>query len=138
VARSKAMRQGLRRPKAQISGSAPAVGGDGEGLAPVHVDAQDLAQVAAQVLAVALRVAARAAVPQRDVEAAVVAEGEPAAVVVGEGLAHEEQLALAARVGLLGVRRDAELRDVRVAGAVGVVHEEPPVLGVARVEGQAQ
>ena len=138
------MRQGLRRPKDQISGNAPAVARNGlsEGMAkgwpPSTSMRRILPRSAAQVLAVALGVAARAAVAQRDVEAPVVPEGQPAAVVVGEGLAHEEQLALAARVGLLGVRGDAELRDVRVAGAVGVVHEEPPVLGVARVEGQAQ
>ena len=55
----------------------------------VDVEAEDLAQDRRQLLSVALRVAAGAAVAQPEVEVAVRAEGELAAVVIGERLLAE-------------------------------------------------
>jgi hypothetical protein len=93
----------------------------------------------AEVLAVLLRVAAAAAVAQGDVEEPVGPEGETAAVVVREGLGHEQDALLAARIRDVPCRRvRPELGDVGVAVAVGVVDEEAAVLGVTRVEGEAE
>ena len=57
------------------------------------------------VLAVADRVAAAAAVAEADVEVAVGADGELAAVVVGEGLLDDQQLAAAVLVDPSSGRR---------------------------------
>ena len=58
---------------------------------------QDLPEQRLDVLAVALRVTARAAVTEGDVEEPVGPEGDPAAVVVREGLGDLEDRDLAAR-----------------------------------------
>ena len=71
-------------------------GRDGVGRSPVGrlgVDAQDLAEQGLGVLAVAVGVAAAAPVAEPDVEVAVGAEHQLAAVVVRERLGHEQQLA---------------------------------------------
>jgi hypothetical protein len=96
-----------------------------------------LAQARVEALAVALRVEAAAAVAEADVELAVGAEGDVAAVVVGEGLADGEDLEGRRGVGRAGVG-GAVLDDVRVAAGVGVVDEEAAVRGVVGVEGHAQ
>src|SRR6185295_12054856 len=114
------------------------VGGNGVRGSPVHVDAQHLAEQGPEVLAVAERIAAAAAVAEADVQHPVATEGEATPVVVGEGLRDEEHLALAPGIGGIGSRRGVELRDVGVAVAIGVVHEEAAVLGVAGVEGEAE
>ena len=90
VARSKLKRHGLRRPYAQISPRAPARvrerirRRDRVRRAVIDVDAQDLAEELIEVLGVVVRIAAGAAVAGADVEKAVRAELELAAVVVGE------------------------------------------------------
>ena len=59
----------------------------------VHVEAQELGQPAVQVLAVVVGVEGAAAVAQPEVQQPVRAEGELAAVVVGERLLDGQQLA---------------------------------------------
>src|SRR5439155_16458592 len=83
-------------------GAEGVVGRHRVGAAPVHVDAEHLAEERAEVLAVAEGVAPAAAVAEADVEHAVAAEREAAPVVVGEGLLDEEHEALAARIRGVG------------------------------------
>ena len=68
-------------------------------VARVHVDPQQLAQQRVESLAHVERVAARPAIAGADVEVAVGPEGDPAAVVIGEGLRDLEQDLDVARIG---------------------------------------
>jgi hypothetical protein len=111
------------------------VGGNPVGAAPgrPRVDAEDLAEQGVQRLPVAEGVAAAPAVAEGDVEPAVGAEGELAAVVVGERVLEVEQRPLRARVGLPAAH--GQLRDLVVAVPVGVGQVQ--VAAVGR-EGQAE
>ncbi len=127
-------------------------GGNGVGQAGVRwalaVDAQDLAQERVGVLAVAQGIAAAAAVAQTDVEIAVRAKGQLAAVVVLEGLVDDQELLLAGRVGPVGVKvyparragggQKAETGHHRAPLAVGVVDVKMALGHIVRREGQAQ
>ncbi len=102
------MRHGLRSPETHVWGRAPGVVAYGlsAGMAygeprseRVDVDAQDLAQGTGQVAARAQRIAAATAVAGGDVQVAVRAEGETAAVVIAEAIGHVQDAYLAGRVG---------------------------------------
>ena len=97
----------------------------------VHVDAQDAAEQVVCVLAVAERVARRvaAAVTRRDVQVAVGAEAQPAAVVVPLGSAEVEDGPGRTRRSPPGPARRCRYSTTRVSpdGRV-VVDVEPPVL----------
>jgi hypothetical protein len=111
------------------------VGGE---VVAVDVDAEHLAeQLVGDVLRAVAGVAARAAVAGGDVEVAVGAEVDPAAVVVAEGLVDLQDDAAAERVGDVRVGADGVLVDEGVA-ADGVVDVELAVGVVVGVEGQAQ
>ena len=115
------------------------VGRDRVRLTAVDIDAEDLAEQHLPVLRPVAGVTRRAAVAEADVEVAIRAEGEHAAVVVGERLGYGEEHPLGARQRHVRVRRDAELRDhggpVRLPG---VVDEEAAIGAELRVEGEAQ
>src|SRR5262249_49756489 len=85
-------------------------------------DAKHLRQQRAQLLAVALRIALAPAVAEPDVQIAIRAEYQIAAVVVGERLLHEENLPACARVGSPRLHR--VLDDVGVPVGIGVVDVE--------------
>ncbi len=106
----------------------------------VDVQPQHLPEQVVDVLSAALRVAPAAAVPQAEIEIAVRAERDVAAVVVGVGLRDDQQDGLALRIRAIGVERGTlEPREhARAVSRAGVAHEEPAVLGVARMEGEAQ
>ena len=91
-----------------------------------------------EVLRAVARIAAAATVAHADVQEPVRAERDHAAVVVLERLGDPHQTASACGVGDVTIARDAELRDHRGAGAVGVVDEEPPVRRIPRVEREAE
>ena len=104
-----------------------------------HIDAQDLAQPRAQVLRVAVRVPLRAAVTESDVQVAIRAESEHAAIVIGERLRLRQDDLGAGRIDLVGVvlphaitRHNAVARGVRIAGV------QAAAAGVVRREGQPQ
>ena len=116
--------------------------GRGEGLAAVgpRLDAQDLAQRRAQVLRVAARavlVVAATAVAGADVEEAVGAEGELAAVVVALRIVVDEDGAGAGGVGEV-VALAMELDEVLLGVLAGVVDVEQPGARVVRREREAE
>ncbi len=78
------------------------------GVRHAHVDAQDLSEQRERTLRLIARIATGAAVAHEDVQVAVRAEGDLAAVVIGEGLADEALLGLLERdaVGTVGVAVD--------------------------------
>ena len=98
------------------------------------------------ILRAVLGIVARAAVAHADVEKAVRAEGEIAAVVIRERLADERerpslqsQIEARRRIGDQPVRRRSpEARDDGVAGAVGEVDEEAAAARVVGRERQAE
>src|SRR5262249_5299576 len=118
--------------------------GDGVVLARVlaiDVDAVDLAEQRLKVLGVVEGIAGGAAVAEGEVEVAVGAEADGAAVVVPERPLHAEQLLLEVRIGLVRVAlADAETRQhVDQLGVLrGVEGEELAVLLVARMKRQAE
>jgi spermidine/putrescine transport system substrate-binding protein len=132
------------------------VGGDGVGLAvgaAVDVEAEDLAEERGEVLGVAgggaveALIVGVAAVADAEVEEAVGAEGEAAAVVVEVGLVDLEEEAFRGGVDAGVVGGGGELADVAgmipVGGAGGaavgaVVDVETAVFGEFRVEGEAE
>ena len=93
------------------------VAGGHEGRRGVHVEAQHLAQVGRAVLGAVARVVGAAAVPEGDVEVAVGAEGDLAAVVVREGLVLSDDLLDDGGVAHVGVTGHQVLGDARVATA---------------------
>ncbi len=105
-----------------------------------RVDPQQLAEQDVRVLGVAVGVAGAAAVAGADVEEAVGAELELAAVVVREARVGDlDHLVPRARRGAGGVAALAPERvDLDVAGAVDVVDVEAPVALVTRVEGDRE
>ena len=92
-------RSRARRPRRRRTGCRGMRVGGSSSVAALGVDAQDLAEQGRRVLPVAVGVAAAAAVAQADVEEAVGAEGELAAVVVGGRLVDRR----AARRRVVGV-----------------------------------
>ena len=110
----------------------------------VDVDPQDLAEQRMQVLAVPVRVVAEPAVADADVQVAVGAEHDRAAVVVPVGLVDLEQDFLARGVGFVGVvlahAEPGDRVEVRLLGRGldGVVDEELAVLFELRMERQAE
>ncbi len=109
----------------------------------IDVDPQDRGEPVARVLTTLERVARRAAVTQRDIQVAIGAEDNAAAVMVLERvLVRDPDPLLALRVGHARViGTNLEPRDHRVPGplVVGrVIDEELAVLFVLRVEGQTQ
>ena len=74
-------------------------------LATVDIDAEDLAVELAQILGIVEWVAGRAAVTDRDVEHAVGAEGDRAAVMVEVGIRDLEQDPRGGWIGLVGIVR---------------------------------
>ena len=105
----------------------------------VDVDAEELPEPRPVALREVLRVPAAPAVAEAERERAVDRrEREVAAVVVRVGLRLPEEDALAPGVRDVGDRGDGELGDDRVAGRVGVVHEEAAVVGVVGVEREAE
>ena len=99
---------------------------------PSDVESQHLPEEALHVLSAILGVAARAPVPGADVEEAVRAEREPAAVVVRVRLVDAEK-----EPGARGERSRAVRlvpHDARVAGPVRVVHVDEAVRPVHGVE----
>ena len=96
----------------------------------VDVGGEQLAELVAGILGAALGVEGAAAVAHADVQAPVGAEGQVAAVVVGLGLGHVQQLAGAAAV--------AELCHARISPPVGPVQVEPPVGVEVGMEGEAE
>ena len=110
----------------------------------VDVDPQDRAEPVARVLAGRQGVVGRTAVAERDVEVAVGAEGDRAAVVVAVGIGRPDpDPLLARRVGPPRiVAGDLEPRDDRAAAGRAfmrrVVDEELAVAPVVGMEGQAE
>ena len=103
---------------------------------PVHVDREELAEQRVHVLCAVLGVAARAAVAHAHVEQAVRAEDQVPAVVVRVRVVEGEDRTRGAGEGARPVR--AVLDHPRVPAAVRVVHVEAVVLGVVRMERQAE
>ena len=112
----------------------------------VDIDAQHLAKPFRRRLRAILRIVSRAAVAEADVEKAVGAKRQVAAVVIGEGLRDERgsaraaptQIETRARIGDQRVARSHEPRDDGVAGRVGEVHEEAAAGRVIGRERQAE
>jgi hypothetical protein len=106
----------------------------------VRIDPQDLPQPVGRFLGVVEFVVAPAAVAGGDVEGAVGAELELAAVVVGGlGVVDFQQLHERRRVGAFAVWLGGQFGDVDGAvDVVGVVDEEPPVFLEFRREGDRQ
>ena len=116
---------------------------DGVGIAAVHVDAQHGAQQRRAILAIAELVASRAAVAGTDVQVAVRAKGQVAAVVVAGRLVQLEQGDLAAGIGdrqaaRLPSGRHGEVGNHRIALSIGVVDVKQTILGKGGVKGQAE
>ena len=106
----------------------------------IDVDAQDLAEQHVDVLRVVRRVVARAAVADADVEIAVGAEREHAAVVVGIGRdAGSSGARLSVESATFGFAETLVLGDdERAVAGARVVDEEAAVRRVLRVEGEAE
>ena len=144
VRRSKEKRQGLRSPSAKISGRPPprderVVGRDARRAGRRRRRCAGSCRAARPGSAPVAGIAAGAAVAEADVEEAVGAEGDHAAVVVGERLGDGQQHALAPARATVGVGRDPVLRDD--AGPVvlaRVVDEEAAVAREARMEGEPE
>ena len=101
----------------------------------VDVEPQELAEAAPAVLCASLRVAGAAAVAHAHVEPSVRPELQLAAVVIGVRLVDSQDDPGARGDGRVRVgRRRPIAHHARVAGGVRVVHVEPPVRRVARVE----
>ena len=106
-----------------------------------RVDAQDLAEQAAQVLGVPPRpvaIVGAAAVAPADVQEAVGAELDQAAVVVGVRVGLAKDDAPGARHHPLARRVGAELADDEIAAPVGVVHVAEARAGEVRREGEGE
>ncbi len=102
------------------------------------VEAQQLAEQRALVLRVVPGVAGRAAVADADVEVAVGAEGEHAAVVVAGGVLHVEHRGARSGVGAVGVARDAVAGDRHLRTWSGVRDVEAAAGRVVGGEGEAE
>lgn len=128
-----------------------AVGAFGGGL--VDVDAEDFAEEGGEVLSVAGGAAVEAlvvgiaAIADGDVEEAIGAEGDAAAVMIEVGLIDLEEEAFGGWVDVAEVGGDDELADVAgvvpIRGAGGaaesaVVREDAAVFGEAGVEGESE
>ncbi len=143
VVRSNEYRHGFRRPKAQISGRAPSRPTNGLSLGMPYGssargprrDPQHLAQERVERLRVAHRIAGAPPVAEPDIEVAVRAEHEVAAVVVRERLLHEQHLTPRAEIGRPVL--EAELGDVGVTDRVGEVHVQEPAVRRERQTQQA-
>src|SRR5438105_1571105 len=120
-------------PDLRARASAPHIGivaRDRVRIAGVHVQSQELAEQGAGILAVAVWIALRAAVPHADIELAVLAEAEAAAVVVRVGLVHREHELARSRIGGVRIAAHPVALDARVPRSIRVVHEEEAVAGV--------
>ena len=69
----------------------------------IHIDPQDLAEEGFQVLTILEGIIGGAAVPHHDVQVAVRAKADRAAVMIPERAGNAKQFFLAVRVGLVGV-----------------------------------
>jgi len=111
---------------------------NGVGLPSVHVQTKYGAQERPEVLAVPLRITSASTVAERDIQVAVRAESDLAAVVVRVGLVDGEEDHLRVGVGHVRILRDGEAADPCVAGGVRVVHEDLPVGGVLGMKGECE
>src|SRR5690606_23620137 len=114
------------------------VRGDRIGRAGIDVEPQDGAEEGLRVLAIAELIAAAATVTHPDIEQAVRAEAEPAAIVVACGLRNLENRRCAGRIAAIRVFRRLIADDAGITGPVGVVDEEPSILGIVGMESQAE
>src|SRR5690606_21697481 len=103
------------------------------GRAAVDVDPQHGAEQGLRVLPVGEGVPGPAAVAHADIEQAVGAEAEPAAIVVGRRLLHRQQQFGGGGVGHVRVGGHTVADDAGVPAPVGVVDEEAAVAGVVGV-----
>ena len=139
------MRQGLRRPYAQISGRAPSTRQRVVGRHRIrlvqrrraHVEAHDRPEQRPEVLPIVERVERGAAVAEAEVEHAVRAEADRAAVLVEARLRDLEHDELAGRIGRVANHLDASEARRALPGRE-VVGPEPPVLLERRVEGDGE
>ena len=128
------LRQGARLADKRIAGR------HGETGSRIDVDAQQLAQANAEVLCVVVGITAAAAVADADVQIAVRAEDDVAAVVIAERVCHREELAFRRRVRHIGVRRAAQVfrDDDRTVGLARVVDVELAAGPELRMERKAE
>ena len=115
------------------------VGGDGvAAVSAVYIQPQDATQQRAWILPVAFRITLAAAVTHADVQIAIRAKGDHAAVMVGKWLGNGQQNLLTGGVSHVGIAADAVAGDVGVAVHVCVVDEEKAVFLVVGMKGQPQ
>ncbi len=100
----------------------------------VDVQPENRSEQGRAILAVPLGVAAGTTISQPNVQVSIGAEGQHAAVVVGERLRDAQDQLLAAAISHVRIGRDREAGHPSVAALVGVVDDEDAVLGVLRVE----
>ena len=106
----------------------------------IYINPQQFAQQAAAVLGVAIGVAGQATVALGDIEIAIRAKLERAAIVVDVGLVVGQQHLGAGGIGAVGVVGNSIFNQERIPirAPVGVVDEEAAIFRIVWVKGQSQ
>ena len=113
-------------------------GWDGVGKLTVHIEPEQLAQQRAEVLCIYFAGRRLRPVAHANVEVAVGAELQLAAVVIAEGLGDSEQHSARQRVGHVGIARHGIAREDGIAGRVRVVDVEESVSAIVRMKGDTE